>query len=149
MPARRFCLARRVDASSPMPCCRPRFALILWIAILAILWGVAAPTLASVRGATASTLWVEICTSNGTQWVALPSDASADDRSDLPDSTHAAQDHCPYCRLQQDWPDVVHAPGVLVLADGSGVDSEMWPLGNRNKTNVFDNRETLNYKPIY
>lgn len=119
MPARRFCLARRVDAPSPMSCCRPRFALILWIAILAILWGVTAPTLASVRGATASTLWVEICTSNGTQWVALPSDASADDRSDLPDSTHAAQDHCPYCRLQQDWPDVVHAPGVLVLADGS------------------------------
>lgn len=35
MPARRFCLARRVDASSPMPCCRPRFALIPGVLVLA------------------------------------------------------------------------------------------------------------------
>lgn len=38
---------------------------------------------------------------------------------------------------------------TVVLADGTGVDSEMWAFGNRNKTNVFDNRETLTYKPIY
>lgn len=38
---------------------------------------------------------------------------------------------------------------TVVLADGTGVDSEMWAFGNRNKTQVFDNRESLTYKPIY
>lgn len=102
-----------------MSCCHPRFALILWIAILAILWGVAAPTLASVSGATASTLWVEVCTSDGTLLVAMPADESRDGAANSSNSSHSAQNHCPYCRLQQDLPDIVHAPGVLVLADGS------------------------------
>lgn len=36
---------------------------------------------------------------------------------------------------------------TVILADGSGVD-EYWANGNRNKTNLYDNREELNYKQI-
>lgn len=36
---------------------------------------------------------------------------------------------------------------TVVLTDGSGVD-EYWANGNRDKTNVFDDREVLTYKQI-
>jgi len=37
---------------------------------------------------------------------------------------------------------------TTVFADGSGVDSERWANGNRNKVNTFDHRATLTYKQI-
>lgn len=97
-----------------------RFALTIWIAILAALWGVvAAPTMASMHAWAPGSAWVEVCTSDGTLLVAMPADESRDGAANSSNSSHSAQNHCPYCRLQQDLPDIVHAPGVLVLADGS------------------------------
>lgn len=37
---------------------------------------------------------------------------------------------------------------TVILADGTGINSEEWASGNRNKTHVFADRATLTYKPI-
>lgn len=86
---------------------------LLWIAVLAVLWGALAPSLSSWIGSAQGKTWIEVCTSTGTKLIALETD-------DVPakSSVHTG-DHCPYCRIQQDLPAIAHAPGVLVLADGS------------------------------
>lgn len=86
---------------------------ILWIAMLAILFGSVAPSLSTFVGKAVGKVWVEICTSTGTKFVALDGDEAPESGS-----LHTSV-HCPYCRLQQDLPAIAHAPGVLVLADGS------------------------------
>lgn len=94
---------------------RPRLhSPVLWIAILAVLWGVLAPSLTNLLVLSSGKTWVEVCTSTGTKLAAIDVGEPDDQKSSIHTSGH-----CPYCRLQQDLPAVAHAPGVLVLADGS------------------------------
>ena len=88
---------------------------ILWMAILAVLFGSVAPSLTTFLPSSSGQAWIEVCTSTGTKLVAVDVDETQDDQKN---SIHTGV-HCPYCRLQQDLPAVAHAPGVLMLADGS------------------------------
>lgn len=88
---------------------------ILWIAALAVLFGSVAPSLTTFLVSSSGQAWIEVCTSTGTQLVAVDTGEAPDDQKN---SIHTGV-HCPYCRLQQDLPAIAHAPGVLVLADGS------------------------------
>lgn len=87
---------------------------ILWIATFAVLFGSVAPSLTNWLASSTGQAWVEVCTSTGTQLLALDADQAPEKQK----PPHTG-DHCPYCRLQQDLPAVAHAPGVMVLADGS------------------------------
>ena len=80
--------------------------------MLAILFGSLAPSLSAAVAQASGKARVEICTTSGTKLVQVDGDEPPSD------GLHASV-HCPYCRLQQDLPAIAHAPGVLVLADGS------------------------------
>lgn len=86
---------------------------VLWIAVLAILFGSLAPSLSTWVTKNAGEAWIEVCTATGTKLVQIDGDDTP-----VHDNQHASV-HCPYCRLQQDLPAIAHAPGVRVLADGS------------------------------
>lgn len=88
---------------------------ILWMAALAVLFGSVAPTLTTFLASSSGQTWIEVCTSTGTKLVAVDTGEAPDDQEH---KVHTGV-HCPYCRLQQDMPAIAHAPGVLVLADGS------------------------------
>ena len=84
-------------------------SILLWLAALAILWGVLAPSLAAspmVQGKT----WIEVCRSVGTKLVALDLD------KDGGKAVHPGM-HCPACVSQYDLAIVSHPPGSLVLLD--------------------------------
>ncbi|MCY1238603.1 hypothetical protein D9M72_513480 [compost metagenome] len=83
-------------------------------ALMAVLFASLAPSLSSlIAAAGSSASWVEVCTTLGAKMVQVE-----DAGEPAHDGLHAG-DHCPYCRLPQDLPAIAHAPGVLVLADGS------------------------------
>lgn len=81
----------------------------LWLAALAILWGMLAPSLASTQGKT----WIEVCMSVGTRLVALDVDTG----SAGSDQTVHPGMHCPGSVSQYDLAIVGHPPGSLVLLD--------------------------------
>jgi len=95
--------------------------IILWLATLAILWGMLAPSLASTFAANQGKTWIEVCMSAGTRLVALDLDtgSDADDKAVHPGM------HCPACvskynlqyDLQYDLAISAHPPGSLVLLD--------------------------------
>jgi hypothetical protein len=87
-------------------------SIILWLATLAILWGMLAPSLAS-NGANQGKTWIEVCMSVGTGLVALDLDtgSAAGDKVVHPGM------HCPACVSQFDLAIVSHALGSLVLLD--------------------------------
>ena len=86
---------------------------ILWLTAAVLLFGSVAPSLTTFVGKNSGITWVEVCTTEGTKLVALESDVDSEKHG-----MHTGV-HCPYCRIQQDLPAIAHAPGVLVLADGS------------------------------
>jgi hypothetical protein len=65
-----------------------------WTAVLAVLLASLAPTLSLALGAANSATWVEICTTQGSKWVATGEDGSGH----APASIHPLE-HCPYCSL--------------------------------------------------
>lgn len=87
-------------------------SIILWLASLAILWGMLAPSLAS-NGANQGKTWIEVCMSVGTGLVALELDtgSAAGDKVVHPGM------HCPACVSQFDLAIVSHPLGSLVLLD--------------------------------
>lgn len=80
-------------------------SILLWLAALAILWGVIAPTLAQHSGKA----WIEVCMSIGTRLVAIDSDGAADSQAVRPGM------HCPACVSQYELAVVAHPPGSLTL----------------------------------
>ncbi|MDY0976718.1 DUF2946 domain-containing protein [Massilia sp. CFBP9012] len=92
-------------------------SIILWLAALAILWGMLAPSLASTFAANQGKTWIEVCMSAGTRLVALDLDTG----SDAGDTAVHPGMHCPACvskyNLQYDLAIVAHPPGSLVLLD--------------------------------
>lgn len=87
-------------------------SIILWLAALAILWGMLAPSLAS-NGASQGKTWIEVCTSVGTRLVALDPDTGS---AGSDKAVHPAM-HCSACVSQYDLAIVAHPPGSLVLLD--------------------------------
>jgi hypothetical protein len=65
-----------------------------WIAVLAILLSSLAPSLSHALASGAGSNWVEICTTQGSKWIA----AGEDGTERAPASAHVL-DHCPYCSL--------------------------------------------------
>lgn len=84
-------------------------SIIFWLAALAILWGMLAPSLAPSSTAQGKT-WIEVCMSAGTRLVALDLD------QDGGKAVHPGM-HCPACVSQYDLAIVSHPPGSLVLLD--------------------------------
>ena len=88
-------------------------SIILWLAALAILWGMLAPSLASNLPAHQGKTWIDVCLSVGTRLVALDleTDSAAGD-----EAVHPGM-HCPACLAQDDLAIIAHPPGSLVLLD--------------------------------
>ena len=84
-------------------------SILLWLAALAILWSVIAPTLASTLAQHGGKTWIEVCMSVGTRLVAIDSDGAADSQAVRPGT------HCPACVSQYELAVVAHPPGSLTL----------------------------------
>lgn len=85
---------------------RVRVRLTGWIAVLAILLASLAPSLSHALASSTGSNWVEICTTQGSKWIAAGEDGS----ERAPASAHVL-DHCPYCSL--------HAPTLGLPPAGS------------------------------
>lgn len=72
-----------------------------WIAALAILMGALAPALSHALASAGGKHWVEICTTQGSEWIQTGEDGT----ERLPATAHGLE-HCPYCTL--------HAPTLGV-----------------------------------
>jgi len=88
-------------------------SIILWLAALAILWGMLAPSLASNPATQQGKTWIEVCMSVGTKLVALDLDADGAAGDQL---VHPGM-HCPACVSQYDLAVIAHPRGSLVLLD--------------------------------
>jgi len=93
-------------------------SIILWLAALAILWGMLAPTIASTfapNPAHQGKTWIEVCMSAGTRLIALDPGGVGDDAG-KDKAVHPGM-HCPACVSQYDLAVVAHPPGTLMLLD--------------------------------
>ncbi|MGV1046329.1 DUF2946 domain-containing protein [Limnohabitans sp.] len=70
-----------------------------WLALCALLFGVLAPTVSKVLAASQGTIWLEVCSSDGTKRIAIS--PTGDRGTELPAMTDS---HCAYCFLQQHSP---------------------------------------------
>lgn len=77
---------------------RPRHhqRLALWLALLAMCFGVLAPTVSHALAASGSSRWVEVCTAQGMRWVAV-ADTAAPGPADASGGPAAHLEHCPAC----------------------------------------------------
>lgn len=87
-------------------------SLILWLAALAILWGMLAPSLAAAQAQQGKN-WIDVCMSAGARLVALDPDTGS---AGSDKAVHPGM-HCPACVSQYDLAIVGHPPGSLVLLD--------------------------------
>jgi hypothetical protein len=78
---------------------RAQRQLTTWIAALAILLASLAPSLSQALASSTGTNWIEVCTTQGSKWIAPSKDGS----ERAPASAHALE-HCAYCSL--------HAPDL-------------------------------------
>jgi len=88
-------------------------SILLWLAALAILWGMLAPSLASNLPTHQGKTWIDVCLSVGTRLVALDLDT---DSAAGPEAIHPGM-HCPACVSQYDLAILAHPPGRLALRD--------------------------------
>ena len=86
-------------------------SIILWLAALALLWGMLAPSLASTLATPKAKAWIEVCMSVGTRLVALDLDGATEGEAIHPGM------HCPACVSQYDLAVIAHPPGSMVLLD--------------------------------
>ena len=89
-------------------------SIILWLAALAILWGMLAPTFAAHPAQQGKT-WIEVCMAAGTRLVALDL-SGLEDGAGKDKVVHPGM-HCPACVSQYDLAVVAHPPGTLMLLD--------------------------------
>lgn len=76
-----------------------------WIAALAILLAALAPSLSHALASATGVEWIEICTAQGSKWVA----AGEDSPERVPASAHVL-DHCPCCSIHA--PDLGLPPAI-------------------------------------
>lgn len=92
-----------------------------WLALVAMLALVLMPVMSRALASQAGgKSWIEICSAQGSRWVALNdvAPASAIDGDSVPDdglSLTGSLDHCSYCSLSQTTPGLPAVPQVLVL----------------------------------
>ncbi len=84
-----------------------------WIAMLAILFGAAAPAVSHAIAASQGTLWTEICSAAGIKLVPVAIDQVAS--AGLPAQPDMAPDHCAFCSLHAESFDLVPAGPLSVL----------------------------------
>jgi len=87
---------------------------VLWLAVLALLWGLLAPSFVPDPAHQGKT-WIEVCMSAGTRLVALDL-GGADDGAGRDQAVHPGM-HCPACVSQYDLAAIAHPPGTLTLLD--------------------------------
>lgn len=101
-------MADRIGAE--MRLAGPTRRLATWIAALAVLMAALAPALSQALGAQQAANWIEVCSSQGTKWLAGDDDGTA-----APKAAHAFE-HCPYCSVHAqslDLPPVVATVGPI------------------------------------
>lgn len=76
---------------------RNRLNWLAWVCSIVMMLSALAPTVSRALAANGQPTWIEICTSNGSQWVLA--DGSA---SDQPAPDTQAIDHCPLCVVSAD-----------------------------------------------
>lgn len=82
-----------------MPFLRLRRRFAAWLAIVALLLGALAPTLAQARmGGSDRADWLEICTTTGMVWVQADTGEVAQKTDGQPAGSDASP-HCPWCTL--------------------------------------------------
>lgn len=77
-----------------MRVCRAHRRLPTWIAALAILLASLAPSLSHALGSAQAASWIEICTSQGSKWIA----EKTDDSPAAPTAGHVFE-HCSLCSM--------------------------------------------------
>lgn len=85
--------------------------IILWLAALALLWGMLAPSFASGLAPSQGKAWIDVCTSLGSRLVALDLDGATADQAIHPGM------HCAACVSQYALAVIAHPPGSLVLQE--------------------------------
>ncbi len=91
-------------------------SIILWLAALAILWGLLVPSLTANVASTPAyqgKTWIDVCLSVGTRLVALDLDTD----SAVGDEAVRPGMHCPACVSQEDLALIPHPPGSLAQLD--------------------------------
>jgi hypothetical protein len=91
-------------------------SIILWLAALAILWGLLVPSLTANVASTPAhqgKTWIDVCLSVGTRLVALDLDTD----SAVGDEAVHPGVHCPACVSQDDLALIAHPSGSLALLD--------------------------------
>ena len=81
-----------------------------WIAALAILLAAIAPSLSHALGTAETGSWFEICSSQGSKWIADDPDGSP-----LAPAAGHVLEHCPYCSMHAPALGLPPAPGLLPL----------------------------------
>lgn len=91
-------------------------SIVLWLAALALLWGMLAPTFTAHLAHQGKT-WIEVCMSAGTKLVAI--DLGGIGGGAGKDQAAHPGMHCPACVSQYDLAVIAHPPGRLMLLDAS------------------------------
>lgn len=86
--------------------------ILLWLAALAILWSMLAPSLAATQAQQGKT-WIEVCMSVGARLVALDLDTGS---AGSDKAVHPGM-HCPACVSQHGLAIISHPSGSQVLLD--------------------------------
>jgi len=87
-----------------------------WIAAFAILLASLAPSLSHALGSATGESWIEICTSQGSKWIAEKSDGSPS----TPTASHVFE-HCPFCSMHAPALGLPPSPeAVPLLVEGHG-----------------------------
>jgi hypothetical protein len=97
----------------PIP---PRLPLV-WLALWVMAFAALAPTVSRLRGPEQKMVWVQVCSSTGTQWLALDTGTG----QTAPPAHTQADSHCGYCLLQH------HVP-VLPVAGSAWVPAVLTAL---------------------
>lgn len=91
-----------------------------WLVALVMLMSACLPALAMVWGPqSSSTHWVNVCSAQGSRWVAVTDDGELQTDSPSNGSPTGTSSHCPWC--------LSHAP-TLPLPDASGLYVAVVPL---------------------
>lgn len=81
-----------------------------WLMLCVMLLGAAAPAISRMADVLKGRIWVEVCSSTGSKWVAM------DTGEELP-SRGGHDAHCAFCVLQADQPLVLSELPPLVFAE--------------------------------
>jgi hypothetical protein len=83
-----------------------------WIAALAILLASLAPSLSHAQGSVKAASWIEICTSQGSKWIAEPTDSPIAPAA--PTASHVFE-HCSVCSIHAPALGLPPIPGLVPL----------------------------------